>query len=95
MYALINGVSTLMPDVPLTVTIPQQISAAQFRIAAYEMGLLSNIEAAVDAADMPTQLKYKHAQYFDRNDPMLLSMATLLNYTSQQIDDLFILGNTK
>lgn len=75
----------------LTIT---RITPRQIRMALTQMGLRSQVEAAVAAGDQDLKDWYEFSTQFERNHPQVLAMATALNVTSQQLDSLWQLGST-
>ena len=61
----------------------------QGRIALSDAGLLANVETAIAAADEKTKVAWEYALEWKRNSPMITSLATALNMTDAQVDDLF------
>jgi hypothetical protein len=77
--------------VPAPVT---QISPRQIRMALTQMGLRSQVETAVSAGDQDMKDWYEFSTYFDRNHPQVLAMATALNVSSANLDNLWALAAT-
>lgn len=77
-------------DPPPVVVIPQTISRFQARAALLAAGLLSDVEAAVAAADPFAQLAWAEAQEWRRDSPTLLALAHGIGLTDADIDDLFV-----
>lgn len=80
--------------------VPQIVTNAQFRLALIESGQsISNINAFINSQDEPLKdvlnSLWEYANHFERQNPQLIGMAQLLGLTSEQLDDLFILANTK
>lgn len=79
-------------------TIPSIITMRQARLALLHSGLLSQVDNAIagmtgtegDAA----RIDWQFAQTVERTHPLVATMATQLNLTTQQLDDLFTLGAT-
>lgn len=76
-------------DPPVT-----QISPRQIRMAMTQLGLRSQVEAAVAAGDQDMKDWYEFSTYFDRNHPQVLAMAAALNVDDQELDTLWALGAT-
>jgi hypothetical protein len=75
------------------VPVPQTITRFQALAALHNAGLLTQVQAAVTASTDPlVGLAWNNAQAFDRNSTMLASLATALNITQTQLDNLFIAG---
>ena len=80
----------------LTPLVPESISARQIRLWLIRHGIpLSQVDLAIDA--IPDQLQrdsvrveWDYAPYVERSHPMLISLATYLGLTEQQVDQAFI-----
>lgn len=80
---------TFIPE-PKPATIPKTISRFQARAALLSAGILSDVEAAVAAAEPFSQLAWAEAQEWRRDSPTLLALAHGIGLTDAEIDDLFI-----
>jgi len=85
--------NTIAPADPVIIPIPS-ISPRQIRQALTRANLRISVEAAVAAGDQDLKDWWEFATTFERNHPMVIAMGTALGQTSQQIDDLFNLGET-
>ena len=65
------------------------ISPVQAKIALHRAGLLTAVESMIAAADIETQLAWSEATSFNRNSPILTSMAAALGLSETQLDNLF------
>lgn len=74
------------------VPIPASISPAQARLALLGAGLLDQVEAAVSAADLVTQIAWQQATSIERDSPTVAALSAALGLTSGQLDALFIAG---
>ena len=73
-----------------------EISKAKAKLALLEAGLLDTIEEMIAASDKATQIAWLESTAFERDSPLLNSMASALGLTSEQVDALFITaGNIK
>ena len=72
--------------------VPQEITPLQSKLQLLEIGLLDEVEAIV-SADRKVQLYWEYASVIERDNEILLMMATQLGLTSEQLDDLFIKGS--
>lgn len=72
--------------------VPQKVSRAQFILALLQLDLLDEVEAAIATADRATQINYKERLEFERNYPLMLTMAAALGKTERELDDLFVLA---
>ena len=88
-WTLMNGVLTdTLPPEP--VVVPQSVTSAQAIRALYAAGKLVQVQSVVAAADLLTQALWSHASEFDRNDPVITSLATQIGWASSDLDALFI-----
>lgn len=69
--------------------IPQVVTMRQARLALLAVGLLDDVEAAVQATDKATQIEWEYAQDVNRNWPTLAALAGALGLTSDELDALF------
>ena len=72
--------------------VPQAITPLQSKLQLLEIGLLDEVEALV-TADRKVQLYWEYASVIERDNEILLMMATSLGMTEEQLDDLFIKAN--
>ena len=72
--------------------VPQEITPLQSKLQLLEIGLLDDVEAIV-SADRKVQLYWEYASVIERDNEILLMMATSLGMTEEQLDDLFIKAN--
>lgn len=71
--------------------VPRQVSAAQAKMALFNVGLLDDLEAIVkDHPYRPVRIWYESANYWERKSPYVAALGPELNLTDEQIDDLFI-----
>lgn len=80
-----------LEDVP--VIIPQSISMRQARLALLQAGLLSSVEAAIDAIAEPertaARIEWEYATEMKRDHTLIETLAVGLSLTPEQIDQLF------
>lgn len=95
-FIIVDGVRREMTQqevdaLPVAVPpIPQVVSMAQARITLRRANLLSSVNTAVQQAGAETQDAWEYATELRRDSVLVLALATTLNLTSQQVDDLFI-----
>lgn len=70
--------------------LPLVVSAAQGRLALLDAGLLATVKAAVDQADEATQIWFEYATEWQRDHPILATLAAQVGLSSGEIDDLFV-----
>ena len=69
--------------------VPQEITPLQSKLQLLEIGLLDEVEALV-TADRKVQLYWEYASVIERDNEILLMMATQLGLTSEKVDEMFI-----
>ena len=76
----------------IPVSVPQEVTRFQALAALHLAGKLEQVEAIMTSpeTDVLTKLAWNNAQTFKRQSPMVLSMATLLELTETDLDNLFI-----
>ena len=74
--------------------VPAEISLRQFHLALLESGDYDEILSAVASAPRAIQIEFNTAQSVRRDWPSLVSMASLLGWSSEEVDEIFILGGS-
>lgn len=80
-------------DPPAT-PVPASVTRGQFKLALLQMDLLDDVEAAIALADRATQINYAERLDFERNHPLVITMAAALGKTDAEVDALFVLAAT-
>jgi hypothetical protein len=76
--------------------VPSSCGPAQAKIVLWEMGLLDQVEAMVNAHPYrPVSIWYNAATVWERSHPYVTALAYEFELTDEQIDDLFALAVTK
>ncbi len=75
---------------------PIQVSAFQAKVALDQSGLLNAVQALMDDPATPNKIKlaWNNGATFKRYSDMILSMASILNLSDEQLDDLFAFAAT-
>lgn len=86
---------TLPPDPPPgPPPVPSEVTMRQARLALHAAGLLSSVEAAIDALPDPprsaARIEWDHSQTVQRNRGIVQQLGTALGMSSAQLDALFI-----
>lgn len=81
-------------DDGLPVPVPALVSARQIKLALLSDGLLDQVDTFATAQDRAVQISWEYATEFQRQDALLLAMATAFGMTDEQVDDLFRLAAT-
>lgn len=89
-----NDYTQLPDDTPPAPTVPQTVTMRQARLALLGAGLLSTVEAAIDAQAEPTKsqikIEFEYATEVARQWPTLLALAPALGLDDADLDNLFI-----
>ena len=80
-------------------SVPKFVTPRQIRLALIMSGIsLDVIENTINSLSEPqksiVRVTWEYSVEFQRNNPVLTSMAPVLGLTSEQVDQLFILANT-
>lgn len=73
---------------------PTQVSARQFRWAISRLNLRDIIETAVSSSSTDLKDWYEYELIINRDDVPLTELAATLNFSEQQLDEIFKLGST-
>ena len=82
----------VLPYVEPQVVVPKKPNPTrrQMKLALLQVGLLDTLEAAIAASgDRVLQISYGDALDFDRESPLVLGMAQVLNQTEAELDMLW------
>ena len=84
--------NTPEPYVPPPPPIPTTVTRFQALAVLSQAGYLDTIWAYIDSLPRSdiTRLAFENATEWERTSPTLAILATMLNLTSEQVDDLFI-----
>ncbi len=84
--------NTPEPYVPPPPAIPTTVTRFQALAVLSQAGYLDTIWEYIDALPRSdiTRLAFENATEWERTSPTLATLATMLNLTSEQVDDLFI-----
>lgn len=89
-----NGGEFAAPVIPEPVfVIPTTVSMRQARLALLQQDLLATVDAAVAASSEADKIAWEYATEVNRNDAMVQNFASALGFTSQDLDNLFLLAS--
>lgn len=76
--------------------VPESVTRFQARAALYQAGYLQAIETLMQDQNTPMiyKLAWQDASEFKRNSPTVTAMASALNLTDNDVDNLFRLAST-
>lgn len=75
-------------------TNPTQLTARQFRWATTRLNLRDAVETAVSSGSIDLKDWYEYELILSRGDASLAELAAILNFSEQQLDEIFKLGST-
>lgn len=90
----LNG-SEVTVDTDPAKQIPQEVEAYQARLALKDAGLLSSVEALITQQNGDLSIRWNFSGRILRNSPDVLAVASSLNLTSDDLDNLFIVAAGK
>lgn len=70
------------------------VTPLQIRRALLQQGLLDEVQAFVEAADLETRLSWEYAVQIDRNNALIAAAAQSIGATDEDTDNLFRLAAT-
>lgn len=70
--------------------VPQVVTMRQARLALDAAGLLSSVQAAINAGSNAAKITWEYSSEVQRNNGLIPTMAAALGMTETQIDNLFI-----
>lgn len=90
---LAEGNTPLEAD-PIPVYVPQQVPMWAVRVVLKNNNLFDQAQAAIDASnDDALKAVWEYGNNANRTSPAINSLATTLNLTSEQVDQMFIEAN--
>ena len=90
-YVLNNGVW----EAPVAaLVVPTEITMRQARLALLDIGLLANVQTAINTLPEPAktkaQIEWEYSNALQRDNPFVTTLGTALGLSSDDIDNLFI-----
>jgi len=74
--------------------VPESVTMRQARLALLQNGMLSNVDAAINAMASPqkeaAQIEWQYSSMVERHKALVLSLGPALGLTDAQMDQLFI-----
>ena len=81
----------VVPELPQqSSAVPARVTPRQIRLALSAAGLRDVVEQAVTASDQSVKDWWEYALDIERNNQLIVSMATQLGISSAQLDALFV-----
>lgn len=84
------------PHDPYIAVVDVSVNPDQARTALHALGLYTEVQSLMYEAStpVPINIKWEFTPVFRRNDPTIIMMAKILDWTPQQLDDVFNLAKT-
>ena len=82
-----------MPAQPLP-PVPVSVTPLQIRRALLAQGLLDDVTAFVEQADLETHMAWEYAVQIDRDNALIAAAAAAIGASDEAVDDLFRLAGT-
>lgn len=74
--------------------VPRQVEMRQVRLALHQAGHLETVEASIAGMDKKAQIEWEFALTVLHQSPLVSLLATVLNITELQVDELFTIAAT-
>lgn len=91
-----GNVADYVEPEPQPESVPQSLTARQARLALHGIGKLSGVPAAIAALPEPqktqAEIEWEYATHIERNNQFVAVLASALQLTDEQINQLFIEG---
>lgn len=90
-----TGEQTVRPYTPQEIAaarkseVPRSLSPRQTRLLLLQRGMLASVEQMIAAQDEATRIAWEYAIEFQRNDPLLIQLATAHGLSDADIDQFF------
>ncbi len=82
-------------DTPEVITIPVSVTMRQARLALLENNLLDAVNTAMETATEADKIEWEYATSVHRDSALVVNMGIALGLTDEDLDNLFILADTK
>lgn len=84
----------IIPEYQPPALLPPGLSARQFRLGLHVNGLLSSVQASIDALGEPertaAQIEWEYATQIERTHPLVQNLSAQLGLTDEQIDAMWL-----
>ncbi|MBB3744992.1 hypothetical protein FHX10_004529 [Rhizobium sp. BK591] len=74
----------------VTPSIPEAVSARQFKLQLLVVGLLDAVDAWVARQPRDIQIAYEYSGTFEKDSTMMTTGFAAMGFTSEQINDFFV-----
>lgn len=91
--------ANIVPPEPIPVIVPSVVTMRQARLALLQSNLLSQVEAAIAGIEdliqrQAVQIEWEYAAEVNRTHPWVQTLATALELSKEQLDELFTMAST-
>ncbi len=80
------------------ITVPQEVTMRQARLALLDAGLLANVQPAINSLNEPdktkAQIEWDYSNALQRSNPFVTVLGTALGLNNEALDNLFITAAT-
>lgn len=95
-WAYVNPPSNTQPEEPPIQGVPVVVDMAQARLALLQVGLLAQVDSAIEALEEPTRsaarIEWEYRTTVRRDSPLTQLLAEGLELTETQLDELFTIA---
>lgn len=92
--AIAGEFGPIAPYVAPPPVVPRMVTMRQAKLALLQQGLLASVDSAINQAGDAAKIEWQHATEVKRDNALVTAVASQLNLTEQQLDDLFTLAST-
>lgn len=85
-----QGQWVILDSMPAVPSLINSVSMRQIRLELLSQELLDDVTLAVEQSGIAAQIEWEYATSVDRNNPLVAAIQQILQYTDEQVDDLFI-----
>ena len=83
-----------LPEVPVPIEVPRQVTMRQARLALLAQGLLGRVAPAIEQLESPhrevAQIEWEFSSTVDRDRPLVAMLGPKLGMSAAQLDQLFV-----
>jgi hypothetical protein len=98
LWDVLSNSPDILPYVEPPPAIPSVVSMRQARRALLEKSLLASVDSIITSLPSPekeaAEIDWVYAQEVKRSDPLVQALASALELTKQDLDNLFLLAST-
>jgi len=92
--AIAGEFGQIAPYVEPLPVVPKVVTMRQAKLALLQKNLLNLVNVAIEQADDAAKIEWQYATEVKRNNSLVQVIASQLNITEQQLDELFVLAKS-